>query len=57
MRAAAKMLHPRRQRHPDKVPLMLMLGHCHLLNTQYGDALSEYFHAYRWGGHEGCISN
>lgn len=49
MRAAAKFLAPLRQRHPTCLPLMLMVGHCHLLNTSYPEALSEYFHAYRCG--------
>lgn len=48
MRAALKFLAPQRQRHPSCLPLMLLLGHCHLLNTQYAEALGEYFHAYRW---------
>lgn len=49
MRQAQKMLAPLRQRQPTCLPLMLLLGHCHLLNTQYAEALGEYFHAYRWG--------
>lgn len=48
VRAAAKFLAPLRQRHPTCLPLMLMVGHCHLLNTSYAEALGEYFHAYRW---------
>ena len=47
MRPALKLLSPLRQRHPACLPLMLLLGHCHLLTTQYSEALGEYFHAYR----------
>ena len=47
VRAAHKFLAPLRQRHPTCLPLMLMLGHCHLLSAQYPEALCEYFHAYR----------
>ena len=47
VRAAQRMLQPLRSRHPACLPLMLLMGHCHLLNTQYSEALAEYFHAYR----------
>lgn len=47
VRAALKFLTPLRGRHPTSLPLMLMLGHCHLLNLQYAEALGQYFHAYR----------
>jgi cytochrome c-type biogenesis protein CcmH/NrfG len=47
VRAVLKFLGPLRGRNPTSLPLMLMLGHCHLLNTQYSEALGEYFHAYR----------
>ena len=49
-RAALKFLQPLRARHPVSLPLMLVLGHCHLANGQVPQALSEYMHAYRWGG-------
>ncbi|EFN59685.1 hypothetical protein CHLNCDRAFT_133218 [Chlorella variabilis] len=55
VRAAVKFLSPMRQRHPTCLPLMLMLGHCHLLNTQYAEALCEYFHAYRVGHSEPLV--
>ncbi|PRW60262.1 general transcription factor 3C polypeptide 3 isoform X1 [Chlorella sorokiniana] len=55
VRAAAKFLGPLRQRHPTCLPLMLMVGHCHLLNTSYAEALSEYFHAYRVSPHEPLV--
>lgn len=47
VRAALKLLSPLRTRHSSCLDLMLWLGHCHMLNTQYGEALGEYFHAYR----------
>ena len=53
IRQAVKHLQPLRTKHPASLPLMLMLGHCHLLSTQYAEALSEYFHAWRWAGGEG----
>ncbi|KAI7842713.1 hypothetical protein COHA_003644 [Chlorella ohadii] len=55
VRAAAKFLAPLRQRHPTCLPLMLMVGHCHLLNTSYAEALGEYFHAYRVSPHEPLV--
>ncbi|KAL4427748.1 hypothetical protein ABPG75_001837 [Micractinium tetrahymenae] len=55
VRQAQKMLAPLRQRQPTCLPLMLLLGHCHLLNTQYSEALGEYFHAYRVAPHEPLV--
>ena len=45
-RQAAKYLAPLRNKHPAAAGC-LALGHCHLLNWQYADALGEYFHALR----------
>ncbi|PSC75147.1 general transcription factor 3C polypeptide 3 isoform X1 [Micractinium conductrix] len=55
VRAAQRMLQPLRSRHPACLPLMLLMGHCHLLNTQYSEALAEYFHAYRLSPQEPLV--
>lgn len=47
VRQALKYLQPMRSKHPGSLPLMLLLGHCHLLNTQYSEALGEYLQAWR----------
>lgn len=46
VRAALKFLGPLRARHPGCLPLMLMLGHCHLLNAQ----ARLRFGGMGWGG-------
>ncbi|GAB4822338.1 hypothetical protein N2152v2_009384 [Parachlorella kessleri] len=47
IKQSLKHLQPLRGRHPASLPLMLLLGHCQMLNSQYGEALGEYFHAWR----------